>query len=691
MKRLALLLLLVAAGSFRAPAQVKLPASLRLAGPLDDFRSQLGDDIFHFPYGRGTGYTPIHGWIEVEFSPPQGNIAKFRLHYRASGDDPFIPFDSGHFFRAKFVYVFDSIFQPTQGELDLSTGEIRNFEVHSIFQNLLFHKTARNNRFPFSSLGKTFTTLFVDIPGLAFPFPLPYSERPPERREARFVFDAGRNITGFEFRGLTFVPIGIVPNVALMPTYAFGRQGVTIFPGADGCLPNGPTPQDQCRTDARSPDGNTGGAEVYLNPTLDMLTGELQAVDGPQKVPPALATGPSAGATAATLADRMYVIGGFDGQRVSNRASVYDPSSNGWSAVADFPRGVSSACAAAAAGKLYVIGGRESADGPPLASVSVFDPSVRAWSSAAPVPIPVANAACASVDNRVYIFGGWTRMMDRTVVSDAVWLYDPASNQWAAASRIPTPLAGAASAVVGSDIYLINGSQDGQSATPRVLVFSPAAGSWRDAPPTTRALYGASAGYLNGRLFLAGGRLSVNGPMDLSGIHFLSQTMQFLVPTRGTAWFTAPDPFIPLADSAAAVVGERWYMVGGDTSVSGATVAATDAVQAYSARLGWLLSDTRPVYRMESVRVAAAPAVEPSQLSPGAQATILGWNLSSATRSAPPVRFNGRVFTTDLPEQLSGVQVTVDGEPAGILAVSPERVDFLVPFSTTPGRAVSVH
>src|SRR5262249_16885119 len=271
MKRLALLLLLAGA-SFQALAQVKLPASLRLAGPLDDFRSQLGDDIYHFPYGRGIGFTPIHGWIEVDFGPPVNNIAKFQLHYRAAGDDPVIPFDSGVFFRAKFVYVFDTIFQASQGELNMTTGEIQNFEIHSIFQNLLFHKTARNNRFPFSSLGKTFTTLFVDIPGLAFPFPLPYTERPPQHLNARFVFDSASNITGFEFLVLTFVPIGIVPMVALMPPYAFGRQGVTIFPGVDGCLPGGPTPQDQCPTDARSPDGNTGGAEVFLNPTLDMLT-----------------------------------------------------------------------------------------------------------------------------------------------------------------------------------------------------------------------------------------------------------------------------------------------------------------------------------------------------------------------------------------------------------------------------------
>src|SRR6266542_1366607 len=258
-----------------ASAQVRLPTSLRLAGPLDDAQSSLGDDIFNFPYGRGGGTTPIHGWITIDFSPPAGQEATFRIHWRSLGDDPFIPFQSGEFFAVKFVMNFDTGGDVTEGKLNLAAGEIVDLKLHATFQNLLFHKTARNNRFPFSSLNQGFTTLFVDFPGLDFPFALPYPDRPPVKKESRFLFDSSRRITGFEFQGLTFVPIGIVPRVALMPTYSFGRRGVTIVPGADGCQPN-TKPADACLTDQRSPDGNPVGESVYLNPSLSMVTQELQ-------------------------------------------------------------------------------------------------------------------------------------------------------------------------------------------------------------------------------------------------------------------------------------------------------------------------------------------------------------------------------------------------------------------------------
>jgi uncharacterized protein (TIGR03437 family) len=71
-------------------------------------------------------------------------------------------------------------------------------------------------------------------------------------------------------------------------------------------------------------------------------------------------------------------------------------------------------------------------------------------------------------------------------------------------------------------------------------------------------------------------------------------------------------------------------------------------------------------------------------------AAILGTNLATRTLSAPPVRSNDRHLTTDLPEELDSVRVTVDGIPAGLLAVSPGRVDFQVPFGLPTGREVAV-
>lgn len=71
------------------------------------------------------------------------------------------------------------------------------------------------------------------------------------------------------------------------------------------------------------------------------------------------------------------------------------------------------------------------------------------------------------------------------------------------------------------------------------------------------------------------------------------------------------------------------------------------------------------------------------QLAPGSFATIFGENLSSQTLSA---QFSQ---SGQLPTELGGVTVTVDGQPAMLYFVSPRQVNFIVP-QVSPGRAAVV-
>ncbi len=678
MRRTGFLFLIAILGGLTAAAEIQLPASLVLVGPLDDLQSSLGDEISNYPFGRGFGAGPVHGWISITFSPPVGRVAKFRLRWQTVGDEPGISFATGHFFNAKSVANFSSAVQVSEGELNLDTGAISNLEIHAVFQNVLVHKTARNNRFPLSSHGTSFSVLFGDYPPLDFPFPLPFSERPPISMSARFVLDSSQKITGFEFRGTGFIPITVVPKVALMPTYSFAPRGETIIPGADGCLPN-TIPPSQCLSEQNIPDGITSPFNAFLSPTLVMISRELREVSGPPVIPPAQPGGVTLGATAAASAGRLYTFGGFDGQRVLNRASVFDPARNQWSVLPNIPSGVWQACSAAAGGKLYLVGGRESTGETQIATVRVLDPGASIWSTVASMPIVVANAGCAALDDRLYVFGGFT---SSGAASDLAWFYDPAFGQWMPLARMPSPMAGSAVAVAERDIYVVNGTSDGRSATNRVLIFSPASGTWREGPATNRAVYGASAAFLNGRLFLAGGRLAVDGPLDIGDTLFQTQAMQVLV--QGRTWFAALHPPLPAAEMAGAVVGDIWYLVGGDTA-SAPQREPTDIVQTFAAARGWLVSDTHPVFTSTRIRNSASLAVGPAELAPGGLASILGYHLSRETRQAPPVRFSGGFFTTDLPQELAGIRITVDGQPAGIVSVSLERIDFQVPFAVSAG------
>ena len=679
MMRIILVYLFLAACVVDGAAQIRLPASGVLAGPLDDERSSMGDDIYNYPFGSGSGRVNVHGWVSVEFSPPVGRTSRFRMRWHAVGESPFFVFSSGHFLNIQGEQTLNSSIQMSQGDLNLDTGGVTNLEVHAIFQNTLIQKSARNSRLPLLSDLSSFTALFVDFPPLELPVELPFSERPATSQTARFLVDSNQRITGFEFHGVSLLAITVLPNLGLMPPFAFGREGLTISLGADGCLPE-KIPADQCLSEENLPDGLILPDNSFLNPVLNLVTEELREA-GEIGNPPALPGEAIAGAAAASLNGRLYVTGGSDGERPNNLLSAFDPERNEWTHLQQMPRARWRHCAVAAAGKIYVGGGLGSASAVPLNDVAVFDPGSGSWSSVAPLPAASAGAACTALDSRIYRFGGATATAP---ASDTAWVFDTGSGQWQLLAPLPVPLAGSAAAVVGREIWIINGTTDGQTATNRVFVFSPDSGTWREGPPTPRAVYGASAAWHEGRIYVAGGRTAPGGALDVSNVLYHSQTMQLL---SGSTWYNGLEPPLPASGMAGAVLDNKWYLVGGDAA-SNAMPAPTGVVQVFVAAAGWRASDSYPVFAAQTVRNAAGLGVGPAELAPGTLASIIGANLSPRRLNAPAVRREGVYLTTDLPEELDGIRVSVDGLPAGIVAVAPERIDFQVPFGLATGRTV---
>ncbi|HXP85948.1 MAG TPA: IPT/TIG domain-containing protein [Bryobacteraceae bacterium] len=68
-------------------------------------------------------------------------------------------------------------------------------------------------------------------------------------------------------------------------------------------------------------------------------------------------------------------------------------------------------------------------------------------------------------------------------------------------------------------------------------------------------------------------------------------------------------------------------------------------------------------------------------ISPGTWITIMGANLSLTTRSWTSADFSGN----NLPTQLGGVSVTVNGKPAYVAYVSPTQLNVLTPDDSTQG------
>jgi N-acetylneuraminic acid mutarotase len=187
----------------------------------------------------------------------------------------------------------------------------------------------------------------------------------------------------------------------------------------------------------------------------------------------------------------VYAIGGRPGLTANER---YDPPTNTWATVASMPTGRGGLCATwvPTQNKVYAIGGR-GADGPtphtgtPLAVNEQYDPVLDSWATVAPMPIPMSDVySCAfhPGTGRIYVVGGW----DGAAVSNAVQIYDPVADVWAApGAPMPTARSNGIAGICGNSLFVIGG-YDGVSNLTTNERYSPTSNTWTpDLPKITPA------------------------------------------------------------------------------------------------------------------------------------------------------------------------------------------------------------
>jgi hypothetical protein len=99
--------------------------------------------------------------------------------------------------------------------------------------------------------------------------------------------------------------------------------------------------------------------------------------------------------SAATIGNRVYVVGGYDGFQDTGHMAYYEVGATEWTVLADAPFTVSHAYAVAAGGKMYLVTG---------AGLQVYDPG-SGWAANA-IALPSGNNwTPAVVGDLVYLVG----------------------------------------------------------------------------------------------------------------------------------------------------------------------------------------------------------------------------------------------------------------------------------------------
>src|SRR6267378_475162 len=185
-----------------------------------------------------------------------------------------------------------------------------------------------------------------------------------------------------------------------------------------------------------------------------------------------------------------------------------------WTKLAVFPEPAEELLGASAGGRMYVFCGL--APGwKPIGMVYEYDPATDKWTKKKPMPLASHHVSFTEYKGKIYAFGGFVLPQSGPaawVPIDNAWEYDPATNTWRARAALPTQRNHATAGVVNGKVYVIGGRvggafvSSGSSNVGIVEEYDPAADAWgapRARMPSARSAM--SSGTWGGKIYVTGG------------------------------------------------------------------------------------------------------------------------------------------------------------------------------------------
>ena len=171
---------------------------------------------------------------------------------------------------------------------------------------------------------------------------------------------------------------------------------------------------------------------------------------------------------------------------------------------APLPAPIEETAAAAAGGKLYVMGGFDAA-GNSLNSVYVFDGS--SWSSGPRLPLGLDHASATSFGDEVFIAGG------HSFGSDSARLFRLDPTGWFELAPMRHARGGHALIAAGGKLWAIGGNSSAGNIA-LVEAYDPLTNAWTDVTSLPQPRNHVSGFVLNGMVCVAGGRFPTTARVD---------------------------------------------------------------------------------------------------------------------------------------------------------------------------------
>ncbi|MCX7840969.1 MAG: LuxR C-terminal-related transcriptional regulator [Anaerolineae bacterium] len=183
--------------------------------------------------------------------------------------------------------------------------------------------------------------------------------------------------------------------------------------------------------------------------------------------------------SAAVIGGLIYVPGGrLDSthRHVSDQLEVYNPRQDRWETRARLPEPLCAYALATFEGKLYLFGGWNGERY--VDSVYVYSPTDDTWRTQTPMPTARGYAGAAVVGNKIFVIGGF----DGQAALDVNEVYSPerddgSENPWETRAALPEGRYGMGVAGVSNLVYVIGGEGDKGNAL-AALQYLPEENRW---------------------------------------------------------------------------------------------------------------------------------------------------------------------------------------------------------------------
>jgi serine/threonine protein kinase/N-acetylneuraminic acid mutarotase len=271
----------------------------------------------------------------------------------------------------------------------------------------------------------------------------------------------------------------------------------------------------------------------------------------------------------------LYAVGGRELSADANLGALerYDPQSDSWTKLEAMPTVTGSVSAAYTGGRVITVGGESSTSASD--AVQAYEIKGQRWSQLPDLPSPRHGVALTALNDSLYAIGGATvpGHFESTKAAEVLDLAGGADGapatanvKWRAIQDAPFPRQYAASTAVGGRVWLFGGIGEDETASADTAAYDRAINTWTRGPKLPRPLHHLAAVTYKGEAVVIGG--------FVPGDELTSEQSDRVYVLRGGVWEDLPRLNHPRAAAAAAVVGDKIVVVGGQAN--GELVAQTE-------------------------------------------------------------------------------------------------------------------